>query len=175
LLNDDAQLGLGSNDWACTKDNKSGLIWEVKTIDGGLRDMNNVYTWYEPDMSKNAGSVGTVGKNQDDTFSYASEVNKTVLCGAKNWRLPTKEELMGLISCPNSVFENSECKNWGTYDRLVPTISKTYFPNTQASWYWTSSVAAGNPYNFLAWAVYFNYGSLGSEFRSRADFVRLVH
>ena len=159
----------------CTKDNKSGLIWEVKTTDGGLRDKKMGFTWYEPDMSKNAGSVGVIGKNQDDTFAYTSEINKTGLCGAKNWRLPTKEELIGLISCPNSSFENGECKNWSTYYGSIPTINATYFPNTEPSWYWTSSVAAGNPYNFLAWAVYFDYGSYGSDVRTHFNYIRLVH
>jgi hypothetical protein len=37
-LPDSATLGTNPTDWACTKDNKTGLIWEVKTDDGGLRD-----------------------------------------------------------------------------------------------------------------------------------------
>ncbi|GDX85234.1 hypothetical protein LBMAG43_12760 [Methylococcaceae bacterium] len=44
VLPDSAILGSDQNDWACTKDNKTGLVWEVKTMDGGLRDMSQKYT-----------------------------------------------------------------------------------------------------------------------------------
>ena len=37
-LPDSALIGNGSNDWACTYDSDSKLIWEVKTSDDGLRD-----------------------------------------------------------------------------------------------------------------------------------------
>jgi hypothetical protein len=39
-LPDSALLGTGPTDWACTRDNRSGLLWEVKTADSGLRDWN---------------------------------------------------------------------------------------------------------------------------------------
>ncbi len=37
-LSADAILGTNPKNWACTKDNKTGLTWEVKTDDDGLRD-----------------------------------------------------------------------------------------------------------------------------------------
>ncbi len=46
-LPDSAVLGSGATDWACTRDDTSGLIWEVKTGDGGLRDANKTYTNYD--------------------------------------------------------------------------------------------------------------------------------
>ena len=36
----DAPLGSAAGEWACTRDNATGLVWEVKTDDGGLRDMD---------------------------------------------------------------------------------------------------------------------------------------
>ncbi|MBP8283259.1 MAG: hypothetical protein KAX46_05010, partial [Chromatiaceae bacterium] len=39
-----AALGSGANDWACTRDNVTGLTWEVKTNDGGLRDQDWTYS-----------------------------------------------------------------------------------------------------------------------------------
>jgi len=45
------ELGTKPTDWACTKDNDTGLIWEVKTTDGGLRDMNERYTNYTSDYN----------------------------------------------------------------------------------------------------------------------------
>jgi len=40
-----AVRGSEPNDWACTRDNVTGLIWEVKNL-GGLRDSRNIYAWY---------------------------------------------------------------------------------------------------------------------------------
>ena len=57
VLPDTATLGSGANDWACTKDNKTGLTWEVKTDDGGLRDKDWYYSWYKPN-GDNGGNAG---------------------------------------------------------------------------------------------------------------------
>jgi uncharacterized repeat protein (TIGR02543 family) len=59
-----------ATDWTCVRDNVTGLIWEVKTTDGGLRDKDQTYTW-------------------DDSFTYASDVNTQALCGFNDWRVPT--------------------------------------------------------------------------------------
>ena len=55
LLADAAVLGTGAKDWACTRDNATGLVWEVKTDDGGLRDKDNTYSWYDPNPATNGG------------------------------------------------------------------------------------------------------------------------
>ena len=88
--------------WNCVKDNITGLIWEVKTDDGGLRDKDNTYTWYEPDNSKNGGNAG--GQNGGgcigsscDTFSYIQAVNAQALCGAGDWRMPNRNELLSIV------------------------------------------------------------------------------
>lgn len=57
-LSKTVKLGTGAKDWACTKDNNTGLIWEVKTNDGGLRDKDWKYTWYNPDSKTNGGFEG---------------------------------------------------------------------------------------------------------------------
>ena len=49
-----ATLGLNATDWACTRDNVTGLLWEVKTT-SGLRSQDHYYTWYNSDASTNAG------------------------------------------------------------------------------------------------------------------------
>ncbi|MDX1407760.1 MAG: hypothetical protein R3330_06490, partial [Saprospiraceae bacterium] len=33
----------------CVLDQFTGLIWEVKTKDGGLRSTEHTYTWFDPD------------------------------------------------------------------------------------------------------------------------------
>src|ERR1035437_6155284 len=45
VLNAAAVVGTGAKDWACTLDNVTDLIWEVKTT-SGLRSQIHTYTWY---------------------------------------------------------------------------------------------------------------------------------
>jgi hypothetical protein len=57
-LPSNATLGSGPKDWACTRDNVTGLLWEVKTADGGLRDQDWTFTWYNADPNTNGGATG---------------------------------------------------------------------------------------------------------------------
>ena len=174
-LPDTAELGTGSNDWACTKDNNTGRIWEVKTDDGGLRDMNNKYSWYEPDASKNGGAsgyqnLGVCKGSQCDTYAFTNAVNAKSLCGKKDWRLPTKAELMELVVCSDGQYTaDGNCTNYLTV--TSPTINTTYF-SSSAYFLWSSSPDAGSSYG--AWYVGFSYGGSGSNFKSSDVGVRLV-
>ncbi len=154
-------LGAGVNDWACTKDNVTGLIWEVKTDDGGLRDKDNTYSWYNTDSDNNGGSVGlqdggTCIDSDCDTQGYVQEVKNQNLCAAGDWRLPTKRELENIVG----------------YDRHDPTIDTDYFPNTISFVYWSSSPFAQYLHN--AWSVVFIYGESGFSHKDYARYVRLV-
>ena len=129
-LSDSAKLGTGSNDWACTKGNNTGRIWEVKTTDGGLRDLNNTYTWYEPNASKNGGDAGTQDSgtckgSQCDTYAFTNAVNAKSLCGKNNWRMPTVGELKGLLATTPTVNQPLN---------VILYIDANYFPNTR---YWS--------------------------------------
>jgi hypothetical protein len=162
-----AKLGTGTTDWACTKDNQTGLIWEVKTTDGGLRDMNNAYTWYEPDASKNGGNagyqnLGTCKGSQCDTYAFTKAVNAKGLCGKKDWRMPTIEELKGLLT---TTLTFNQPLNYKFY------IDATYFPNTN-TWFWSSSPYAD--FSSYAWYVSFGYGYSDNDDKSGSNHVRLV-
>jgi hypothetical protein len=158
LLADSAVLGSGANDWACTRDNRSGLIWEVKTADKSLRDRGNTYTYYNTDSSVNGGSAGTrnggicTGDIFCDTESYTTAVNSQTLCGFNDWRMPTQNELSLLVSRIYS-----------------PTINPTYFPNTPADFFWSSS---GGLYN--ADGVSFSSGNNNYHSKGGQYYVRLV-
>jgi hypothetical protein len=64
-----------TNDWACTRDNVTGLIWEVKTSD-------------------NAGDTFTFA---DASAVHAAAVNTAQLCGFNDWRVPTRRELLSIV------------------------------------------------------------------------------
>lgn len=156
-----ATLAFSATSWNCVKDNVTSLMWEIKTTDGGLHDWNHTYTWYEPDNTKNGGSAGTQNggscKGSDcDTNAYVKAVNAAGYCGYKDWRLPTVEELLSIVSL----------------DTYNPAIDINYFPNTQSNWFWSSSPSAY--VSNLAWYVDFYFGYSDYSYKSNGNSVRLV-
>ena len=61
------------------KDNVTGLIWEVKTNDDSIHDMDNAYDFY------------------DAKTDLVNQLNNENFGGFSNWRLPTVKELYSLI------------------------------------------------------------------------------
>jgi hypothetical protein len=80
------------------------------------------------------------------------------LCGATDWRLPTADELQGLV-------------DYGVA-YPGPTIDATWFPNTQGNAFWSSSPYVGRANG--AWYVSFGYGYVSNSDRSNTYYVRLV-
>ncbi|MEA1048322.1 DUF1566 domain-containing protein [Lamprobacter modestohalophilus] len=157
-------------DWSCVRDNVTGLIWEVKTDDGGLHDKDDRYNWYNTDPSTNGGFDGyadddrniCAGYESHDPASYCNtqafveRVNQRGLCGTRDWRLPSSNELLSIVS----------------NDRNLPAIDTDYFPNTVSSWFWSSSPNAVHSVN--AWSVDFRYGYVYDYYKNLGRAVRLV-
>ncbi|MGR8935850.1 MAG: Lcl C-terminal domain-containing protein [Gammaproteobacteria bacterium] len=141
-LPETAAIGAGPKDWACTLDNVTGLLWEVKTNDNGLRHATHTYSWYNPDSNTNGGDVGIKnggtcgGGISCDTQGYTLAINAQGLCGKKDWRIPTLEELRSLAS----------------YDTTSNYIDSVYFPNIQRYDYWSATPYA----DFISYAWEFN-------------------
>ena len=150
--------------WSCVLDNQTGLMWEMKTNDGGLQDATKTYQWYNTDTSTNGGTVGYAnGGNNTQAFTQA--INSKALCGYTDWRLPEKQELHSIVN----------------YGKVGPAIDSAYFPNTVSSYYWSSSPVARNINH--AWMVDFYagndrdyFGNFGNGKGGKADnlYVRLV-
>ncbi len=134
--------------WACIKDNVTGLIWEVKTNDGGLRDYLKTYT-----------NLNDNGVN--DASSFVTAVNILGLCGASSWRLPTLDEL-------NTI------GNEGVVTSSIPAIDSSAFLNTASANYW-SSTSALFP-SAAIWSAAFWSPGLGTVAGSQTNLwsVRLV-
>ncbi|MCI5114031.1 MAG: DUF1566 domain-containing protein [Candidatus Electrothrix sp. AW1] len=145
--------------WACVRDNVTGLIWEVKTT-SGLHNKDDTYTWYNTDPATNGGADGIDGATTNDTcFGYSSgtaatycntqayvnRVNTAGWCGASDWRMPTRKELVNIMH----------------YGISIPAIDSGYFPNVPNSYVWNSYVWSGSPSAYgsdFAWNVSFYSG-----------------
>jgi hypothetical protein len=159
-----AVLGSAANDWGCTQDNVTGLMWEVKTADGGLRDSAKTYTNYDSTtiLQKLSGTVRVAPTQAEidaasNSVGFMNSVNAQGLCGYKDWHLPTADELKSIVDygAPNT----------------DPNVDASWFPNTQRQFYWTSSPLAD--YTVDAWYLNFGYGNLSYGDRS-STYVRLV-
>ena len=171
--------GSGLNDWGCTQDNETGLVWEVKKSDSGLRDKDSTYSWYNTDPNTNGGNAGTqnggsCSGSACDTEGFVSAVNSDGLCSGSDWYLPTIEELKDLVFCSNGAVPNSgdSCGTSGTY--TSPTIEASFFPNAVQSHYWSASTPA--LLGGFAWGVNFNIGSDSIQGKGSESYgaVRLV-
>lgn len=134
--------------WSCVRDNVTGLVWEMKTDDGGLHGKDWTYSWYNSTGVNDGGdpgvpSYGSCGGSVAagcDTEKFAAAVNLVGLCGASDWRLPSRKELLTIV-------DNS---------RFNPAIDTKYFPNTRSSTFWSASPDAN--YFIEAWDVSFVNG-----------------
>jgi hypothetical protein len=129
----------------CVQDTVTGLIWEGK-----------------PSSGPRAGSLNFLNHPQlvddRDVKYYVSAVNSMTLCGFSDWRLPTGDELHGLVDY--SVLS------------IGPTISAAWFPNTRGTRYWTSTAYSG--LESSVWALDFGSGSLNQTPRLFFHAARLV-
>ncbi|MGZ8190088.1 MAG: Lcl C-terminal domain-containing protein [Methylococcaceae bacterium] len=152
-LNSSAKLGASPTSWACTRDDTTGLMWEIKTNDGGLRDKDNTFSWFNQNTATNGGFAGYPNRGvcavgPCDTQSYVYNVNQQGLCSYHDWRLPTIYELKNLVNTST-----------------IPTINQTYFPNTQDA-FWSSSIYGSKYY---VWSLDFS-SELGISYGVFKDF-----
>lgn len=165
-----AKLGSGPNDWACTRDNLTGLLWEVKVDDRSqLRHWGHRYTWYDldsPDGDPGTPNGGNCVGSACDTTGFVQAVNAQSLCATSDWRMPTRRELQGIVD----------------YGRWNPSIDLGYFPNTPGSdfpLFWSGSPSAYSSayYPYGAWYVIFlngNTSHIGANGKSNPNHIRLV-
>lgn len=115
--------------WSMVRDNVTGLIWEVKTKDGGLHDAFKLYDWCDSTETPEGCGVET-------TEFFIKTLNSSKFGNQADWRLPTVEELTTLFDLA----------------KLQLSINTNYFNNTVAigpgedgpdtifSKYWTSNI-----------------------------------
>lgn len=126
--------------WQCTRDVTTGLEWEVKTTDGGLRDRRWTYTPYDGNPETNGGYAGYRDTTSGhcirermrgascNTEAYVEAVNAEGLCGHHDWRLPTYMELAAVAR--DTTAEARE-------------TTSLALPETEEGWYWTAIAKVG--------------------------------
>ena len=148
----------------CVLDTATGLLWEVKSDEPGLRDWRNTYSWFNPGEAhgeldyRGLPNGGVCIGSDCDTWDYVRAVNAAALCGFSDWRLPTKDEFL-------SITDLSKASS-------PPTVSLAAFPYTQAAEYWTA-----NDYSFQydsAWAWNFQYGHDRVDWKKSAKYLRVL-
>ena len=152
----------------CVRDNATGLIWQGQTPAGtGLRANDQYKTNFDSttELQKyNGGNPIAPTQSEVDAITnsigFKNAVNASNLCGSAAWRLPTNDELLGIVKT-------------GEY----PRIDNAWFPNTVDLHYWTSSPYVG--YTYAAWTVNFGYGFAAGDYRDNGygyvyHLVRLV-
>lgn len=154
LLTSDAE------EWRCTLDNQTGLMWEVKqgAFSSNFGNKTNTFSWFYDDFL-DYSSVNNGDCNLSiscDTQTYIQTANANQMCGFDDWRLPDKVELQDLVD-----YGNSE-----------PSIDSSFFPNTASDFYWTSNIDSDELGS--AWLVSFDFGRVAGLRTNSANYIRLV-
>ena len=150
-------------------DNQTGLMWEKKSDDDSIHDVDNVYTW-----SKNSRSTDFDGT----AYDFLATLNSgSGFAGYTDWRLPEvkkdggTEELDSLVDLsrggPPYILDefNSSC----TLGCPVTTCSCT-----AADFYWSSTTYAFPPVPEDVWVVNFGNGYSIPEGKDGDGYVRAV-
>ncbi|WP_019519142.1 Lcl domain-containing protein [Faucicola boevrei] len=185
-----------ATEWACIKDNVTGLIWESKTytpavegkwgeeanVNKDIRDAEWVYTYYDGKRGLGIKDTGKgVGRDKEhcgneqhicSTEQYAVTLNTQNLCGVKNWRLPTRNEVLGIMNLSSKKAEVVLHKGW-----LFPNhMNDSKFPNI-----WTSSPVASKgrgestfKFGKNVWVAYYDGTFSAETFSSSYDYKGVI-
>lgn len=141
--------------WGCTRDNVTGLTWELKDAGNlSLRFVDHQYSLHDTgDTNLCDASLGDQPCTVD---AYVQTVNAEGLCGYEDWRLPGLHELQSMVH----------------YGRQAPPWQDTdFFPGTAAAPLWSSTADAGGG---GLWAMDMNTALPGPVTPDSAQSLRLV-
>lgn len=119
-------------------DRLTGLQWEKKTDDTTVHDKDNVYSWSTSGDGDLTDADGTAF-----TSFLASLNGGGCFAGQCDWRLPTRDELLTIVTPAYPACTSPPC------------IDSVFGP-TVADSYWSATTFAPGP--FFAWYVFFYFG-----------------
>jgi hypothetical protein len=138
-------------------DNNTGLMWQK--CSAGQTDFTDcsggaaaTYNWYR------ATGTSDPTYNPSGGTNICGSLNTSNFGGHSDWRLPAEQELQTIVDY--------------SIQSPSPTIKASYFPNTIASHYWSSTTDAGN--SDYAWRVLFYDGNVAYSVKNNVYYVRCV-
>ena len=78
-------VGTGHDDWACTRDRVTGLLWEIKQSDGSIRDQHELV------------SMANWGWGFTTVTELRAAMNGASVCGSTAWDAATLTEMLSLL------------------------------------------------------------------------------
>lgn len=101
---DGSALPMEAEEWSCVRDNVTGLVWEVKLADSeSFRFAYHMFGYAENMLCGDTTRCTPTG--------FIEELNERGLCGANDWRLPSRSELLSIYD----------------YDQPLPAPDATLF------------------------------------------------
>ena len=117
------ELPASAVQWSCVRDNVTGLVWEVKSVEAESIHYNQkTYRW---GGDTRLGDFGPVYYDWNELVIGSNQEN---LCGFSDWKAPNITQLISLVNVNN--------------DEVLPSIDLDYFPNTIPVMYWTANASS---------------------------------
>lgn len=137
---------------AIVTDHISGLMWQDNSVVVSEKRAWLSQSNYEK-CSNDHSAMECYNLSGNTANTYCSQL---VLGEYSDWRLPTVQELEGILN----------------YSSTNPTIDSLYFQNTASGYYWTSSTDISS--KDKGWYVYFGAGHSDTFVKSGNYYVRCV-
>ena len=143
-------------------DNITNLVWEKKTDDGTVHDVDNTYTWSTCGVPPEdpCPPNGTVFTDFLDELNDVAGGGQNCFAGYCDWCLPNVKMLLSIVDYSTC----STCDS-GSSASSVPGL-------TAAAVYWSSTTDAG--FTNTAWLVFFDYGGVAASGKGQSARVRAV-
>lgn len=159
-------LDIWSGPWGCVYDQRSGLLWEIKTDAEDIHHASWTFSWFNANQGVENSGDCYFETARCDTDDLLRRVNQKRMCGREGWRLPTADELSSLVT--------------HTAPPGDAMIDNDFFPHVQRGDYWTINHkhTLSSIYGHLgtgALAVNFNDGSVTALPYRNAAFIMLVN
>ncbi len=113
--------------------------------DGTVTDRSTGLTWQKCNRGQNNDSTCT-GTGTQQTWTDALAYCNSLNLAARNWRLPSVNELKSLAN----------------YSTANPAVNTSMFPGTRADFYWSATTVLSN--TSRAWVVWFQHGTLDETY-----------